>query len=215
MRVFIKQHKELNEVLTNESSKVNYSRFYRAFALTSVDILLTIPLSIIVIYLDAVVQGPVLPWTGWSDIHYNYSRVDTVPAFVWRNPVFARNHPTPLPWLRFYFAWNQWVYVFCTFVFIAIYGTTGEVVRYYVGLFWKAAGFFGWAKKKPVDNMDNQTRSKPRKKPGELSTILFQSGAARQPEAITTVTWATRSEVQNSNSSSYVVTIFFKRPIHP
>lgn len=191
IRTFITQHKELNEVLTNETSRVNYSRFYRAFALTSTDTIFTIPLAILMIYLDAVVQGPVLPWPGWSEVHYGFSRVDTIPAILWRQPEPFPPLPGGVGWLRFLIIWNQWIYVFCVGVFFAIYGTTREVFTYYEGVFWRAASALGLKRR----NLKEQRRNSWRR-PEIPTTMMFQSVTHAGGQS-----WSTQSMMQGEHSS--------------
>jgi pheromone a factor receptor len=189
VRTFITQHKELNEALTNESSKVTYSRFYRAFALASVDTLFTIPLSIVVLYINAVITGPVIRWPGWTKVHNGYfsPTVYYGPAAYWRNPLIYRLAPHGVGWVRFSIAWHQWIHAFCAFIFIAIYGTTAEVMHYYTNLFKRVAKVFGW--KETQNGQIKNGIAQP-------STILFESVAPARAGT----TFETPSMMQSSIS---------------
>ena len=186
-------------------------RFYCVLAITFVDNLLTIPIAIIIVYVGAVIQGPILPWTGWADIHENYSLVGAIPASTWRDPELAGGNTLGQFWTRLTFTLTQWAYVMCAFWFIALYGMSAEVVSYYKEMFWRVVRVFGW-ERKSSDSTDDQAKSKPRRRPGEISTISFQSGTAGQSE---TVAPCIQSVMQESNSDMYVIQKFLCTKVFP
>ena len=191
VRTLITQRKELNEVLSNQSSRLTHTRFYRAFAVASVDVIFTTPLSIFTLYYSSVINGPVNPWPGWSEVHSNFSRVTMGPSFLWRNPKLHPHWPHGVGWFKFALAWNQWIYVFCAFVFIAIYGTTKEVMEYYANVLKRIATLVGWK-----GSRDSSTN----RRPGEPSTIIFQS----VPGARAQTTWDSPSTIEANSSCVYL-----------
>lgn len=58
-------------------------QFMRLLALASVDSLFTLPLSIAAIVLN-LIESPLSPWMGLADAHFNFSKVDQVPAVEWK-----------------------------------------------------------------------------------------------------------------------------------
>jgi pheromone a factor receptor len=148
MRMFLLRRKELNEVLTSNNTSVSYGLFYRVFILTAVDAMFTIPLSILVVYINAV-QVPIYPYVGWADLHYNFSRVDTFTT----EQIAAQNDP----WLTFSKVWSQWIYVLCALVFFMVYGTSMDFVRFYWNGTWRVLGWMGVKRKAGRSKDLNQT----------------------------------------------------------
>lgn len=142
------------------------------------DTFFTIPLAIVVIYINAVVYGPVNPWPGWSEVHSGFSRVDAIPAVIWREPELLSPWPGGIGWLRFFIIWNQWIYAFCAGMFFAIFGTSRDVFTFYVNVFWRVARVFGWKQK--VQSTPDRRRS------GIPTTIIFQSAVLTDGAASST-----------------------------
>ena len=144
------QRKELNELLTSNSTAVNYSLFYRVFALASVDAIFTIPLGVFVIYCNAV-HARVYPYVSWAEVHWGFSRVDT-----FTNEEFYKIfHRTG--WTVFLRLWRQWVNVFCAVVFLAVCGTTMDLVHFYCDAFRTLAGLCGIRCKRTSNDVEKQT----------------------------------------------------------
>ena len=95
------------------SNSLNKYRFLRLAALASVDILITIPLSTWILFLD--ISLGVKPWISWEDTHYNFSRVALVPSLLWRQSPLADS--------------SRWLVICTAFVFFAIFGTSKDVLR--------------------------------------------------------------------------------------
>ena len=126
IHTFSRHRSDLYRFLAGGSSGINYSLFCRIFSLTLVDALVTIPLSIVIIYGNTVIS-PIRPYNSWSDVHYNFSRVVMIPSVFWR---YAYEQDTT-GWIRFAVVWRNMMYPFCAFIFLAIYGTSMEILWFY------------------------------------------------------------------------------------
>lgn len=89
-------------------------------ALAGVEAACCIPLSITTIVLNAT-RAPVYPWISWDDTHYGFSRVDQIPAVLWRSDPNAN---TGLEMTR-------WLVVVCGLVFFAFFGFADEAQKHY------------------------------------------------------------------------------------
>ena len=89
-------------------------------ALAMTEMCLTIPLASFVIYLNR--TQPLVPWRGWADTHYNFSRVVLIPAVYWQDDSL----------LVAAFELNRWISPFCAFVFFAYFGFAQEARRNYM-----------------------------------------------------------------------------------
>jgi len=98
---------------------LNRGRYLRLMALSSIEILGTIPLGIYFLISNA--RSGVIPWKSWADTHSNYSRVIQVPAFIWKN-----NHDSAVGLEVF-----RWLLIFCAFVFFAFFGFAVEARHHY------------------------------------------------------------------------------------
>lgn len=110
-------------------------RYFRLMALATTEILFTTPLSIFSMTVNAL--GPMYPWVSWADTHFNYSRIEQIPAFFW--------HQSRLVVLGLEF--TRWVPVLCAFVFFAFFGFADEAKKNYRKAFWWVAGRFGFRPK--------------------------------------------------------------------
>src|SRR6202020_636000 len=63
------------------SQHVNLGHYYRLCAFCSFELLFTIPVCSFDIAVNA---RHISPWKGWADDHYDFSRVDQIPAVLWR-----------------------------------------------------------------------------------------------------------------------------------
>jgi len=89
-------------------------------ALAAVDLLFTIPFSAFIIYANLKL-GKVEPWISWDDTHSGFSRIDQIPAHLWRN------HPLGQAGMEF----SRWIVVVCGFVFFAFFGFADEAFKNY------------------------------------------------------------------------------------
>jgi hypothetical protein len=115
-------------------------------ALAMCDILLTTPLAIFTICLNAKVS-PLQPWISWEDTHYDYWRIGQLPAFFWK-----KNHT-----LVIVIEFTRWVIPICAFIFFAFFGFADEARRYYSRLFRRIVGPLSQSKKSLLDTSDSAT----------------------------------------------------------
>jgi pheromone a factor receptor len=71
--------------------------------------------------LNTVVNN-VAPWKGWADTHADFSRVDEIPAIIWRNSPNGLGTALEL---------SRWLAVLCAFTFFAFFGFAEEARKNY------------------------------------------------------------------------------------
>lgn len=99
---------------------LNSSRYFRLMGLAGIEVLCTIPLSIAVIYINAILND-VYPWISLEDTHYNFSRVDQYPSILWRSSNISAVS----------IELNRWLLVVCAFIFFAFFGFADEARKNY------------------------------------------------------------------------------------
>ncbi|KAG8720360.1 a-factor receptor [Ceratobasidium sp. 394] len=136
IRAFIKIRHQFNQVLSDSNTGINMSRYLRMMGLASIEMLLTIPLSIYILYLD--LTTPQIPWVSWEYTHYKFSRVYRYPtAYTKRFPLVYR-----------VLMLNQWLLPVGGFLFFLWFGLAGEAIHEYKRLFFMLVSPFG-IKSKP------------------------------------------------------------------
>ncbi|KAF5378593.1 hypothetical protein D9615_007162 [Tricholomella constricta] len=119
IRAFAKRQAQFKELLSSNNN-LSTNRYLRLMMLAGIETALTVPLGIYAIYQNSVV-GQIAPWKGWADTHLGFSRVDQVPAIVWRNqPGWER----ALEMTRFFV-------ILCAFIFFAFFGFAEEARKNY------------------------------------------------------------------------------------
>ncbi|KAI9462940.1 pheromone A receptor-domain-containing protein [Russula earlei] len=118
------------EVITFNGG-LNRGRYLRLIALSSVEILGTIPLGTYFIVSNA--KMGVTPWISWDDTHSNYSRVVQIAAFIWKSD------PATVVSIELY----RWLLVLCAFIFFAFFGFAVEARRHYRLAFTSLASCIG------------------------------------------------------------------------
>jgi pheromone a factor receptor len=105
-------------------------------ALATTEIVCTTPLAIFVIYTNT--AGRALePWRSWDDTHWNFSRVEQIPAVIWRSDRVLSNG----------IELARWIVPACSFVFFAFFGFANEALRHYCIVFWAIVKPLGFAPK--------------------------------------------------------------------
>ena len=89
-------------------------------AISFTELLFSTPLGIYEIYSNAI-AGPLEPWKGWADTHFDFSRVVTFPAFIWRRD----------PTLAIPLELSRWVLPLCALAFFAFFGFAEEARKHY------------------------------------------------------------------------------------
>jgi pheromone a factor receptor len=119
------------------TSSANRGRYLRLMAISSIEILGTIPMGTYYIVSNA--KMGVVPWMGWARMHSHYSEVVQVAGFTWRNdPVASLN-------LELF----RWSLVACAFIFFAFFGFAGEAREHYYRLYKSLARRIGKATSTP------------------------------------------------------------------
>ena len=117
---FTRRRLEFSQFINAKNSSLTMSRYFRLMALATCEILLTTPLAIFNIWLNATLS-PVGPWISWADTHYDYGRVDQVPALLWRS----------FPILVISIEVTRWAAPLCALVFFAFFGLADEAKKHY------------------------------------------------------------------------------------
>src|ERR1700683_1533935 len=81
IRACAKHYHTICNTLRSSSQHVNLGHYYRLSALCFIELLFTIPMSSFIIGANVPIMHP---WKGWADDHYHFSRVDQIPAVLWR-----------------------------------------------------------------------------------------------------------------------------------
>ncbi|KAG6839632.1 hypothetical protein C0991_000689 [Blastosporella zonata] len=84
-------------------------------------------------YLNATTT-PIEPWKGWADTHYDYSRIDLLPAILWRSSSHSKLVAIEL---------SRWANPICALIFFAFFGFAEEAKRNYRVAFWRILRPFG------------------------------------------------------------------------
>ncbi|KAJ2916375.1 hypothetical protein MD484_g4045, partial [Candolleomyces efflorescens] len=120
LRSFNRRRLEFSSFLHSNQSALTFSRYFRLMALAMTDILITTPLSIFTIWLNATAT-PIAPYISWADTHYNYGRIEKVPAIFWRNSGVGAVG----------IEFSRWITPVCGLLFFAFFGFADEALRNY------------------------------------------------------------------------------------
>jgi pheromone a factor receptor len=93
------------------NNTITFNRYFRLMALATVDLLLTIPFSAFIIYAN-LKYGKVAPWISWERTHRGFSRINEVPAHLWRSRADT----------QFSVEFSRWAVVACGFSFFMFFG---------------------------------------------------------------------------------------------
>ena len=113
-----KRERQLKELLSCNPS-LNRSRYLRLMALSSVEILGTIPLGLLVMVTD--VKYGLITWATWEEFHRDYFLVRQYPSSIWRS----------IALLDFGHEFSRWSLVLCAFIFFAFFGLADESRQHY------------------------------------------------------------------------------------
>ncbi|KAF9447642.1 STE3-domain-containing protein [Macrolepiota fuliginosa MF-IS2] len=119
IRAFNQSRAQSKEMLSGYSNLTS-SRYFRLMALAGCDVLCTVPLGIYATYLNAA-DGAISPWISWQNTHAGFSRVDQIPAIIWRsNPVTESA-----------LEMSRWLCVVCAVLFFGFFGFADEARKHY------------------------------------------------------------------------------------
>lgn len=132
LRAFMLRRAQFSQFLSSSTTSLTINRYFRLMALATAEIIFTIPFSSYGLYAN-ITQSPIYPWTSWSNIHYDWYAVDTIPAILWRsNPAAVIGHES-----------SRWALVFCAFLFFGFFGFAEESRKNYRRAYWAVAARFG------------------------------------------------------------------------
>ncbi|KIY44839.1 pheromone receptor [Fistulina hepatica ATCC 64428] len=116
---FNKRRKDYNELLSARvNNNIDKNRYWRLMGLSSMDIVITIPMSCWALHTNA---QQIEPWISWANTHTDFSRVVLYPGLIWRLSKLAY---TALEATR-------WAYVMSAFIFFAFFGFGQEASSNY------------------------------------------------------------------------------------
>lgn len=98
-------------------------------ALASTELLCTLPFAIYIMALN--ISVGLDPYKGWADLHFDYSRVDQIPAILWH-----LDHKLVIA-----LQLSRWLVVACAFIFFCYFGFAEEARRHYRAAFSWATAF--------------------------------------------------------------------------
>ncbi|KAI0341212.1 STE3-domain-containing protein [Trametopsis cervina] len=125
LRSFWMRRLQFNELISATSS-MTINRYFRLMLLSCLEMMLTIPLTSYSIYLNS--HGRTLsPWISWSDAHFNFSFIETIPAVYWRSD---KQYAIAVEM-------GRWIYPCSALLFFALFGFAEEARRNYrAGFSW-------------------------------------------------------------------------------
>ncbi|RXW19560.1 hypothetical protein EST38_g6283 [Candolleomyces aberdarensis] len=118
IHLFRKRSTQFNQLISGHRN-LSHNRYVRLMVLAGIEMACTIPLGCWVIAVS--VMAGVFPWLGWADTHRDISRVEKIPAILWRND------PAGNSGLEF----TRWSIVVCAIVFFAFFGFADEARKNY------------------------------------------------------------------------------------
>ncbi|TFY78496.1 hypothetical protein EWM64_g5516 [Hericium alpestre] len=119
LRAFARRRAEFSEFLSSNKT-MTVSRYFRLMALATTEMCCTVPLAIFVIVLN-VTGGPMEPWISWENVHFAFSRVDQIPAVLWRI-----DHMVVVS-----IELSRWLLPVCALLFFGFFGFAAEARRHY------------------------------------------------------------------------------------
>ncbi|PFH48838.1 hypothetical protein AMATHDRAFT_49183 [Amanita thiersii Skay4041] len=118
IRLFYQSRAQFKEILSN-SSNLNTNRYLRLMMLAGTEIVCTVPIGIYALYLN--IKAHLNPWKSWADTHSGFSRIDQIPALIWRsNPILESSLEL-----------TRWLIIVCAFIFFAYFGFADEARKNY------------------------------------------------------------------------------------
>ncbi|KAF9789562.1 fungal pheromone STE3G-protein-coupled receptor [Thelephora terrestris] len=119
MRSFLQRQAQFAEFLSSNKA-LSASRYFRLMALACIEIMCTIPISIVFTVLNLKAE-PFEPWVSWEDTHSNFSRVVLIPSVIWRQTKLVEVS----------IECGRWSPLFCALLFFAFFGFAEESRKNY------------------------------------------------------------------------------------
>ncbi|PFH48839.1 hypothetical protein AMATHDRAFT_148990 [Amanita thiersii Skay4041] len=119
LQSFWKKRAEFTTIATSHTA-MSLSRYFRLMLLAFLDMMLTVPLGVYVIYISNK-NVKLAPWVSWEDTHYDFGRVVQIPSMIWRSDASFRTSVELTRWLP----------VVCALIFFALFGISPEARKNY------------------------------------------------------------------------------------
>ncbi|KIY64611.1 putative pheromone receptor [Cylindrobasidium torrendii FP15055 ss-10] len=119
---FNRRRHQFKELLSSHSN-LSGGRYIRLMVMAGTDVLCVVPLSLVMLVVNARNVGP---WGSWDIVHLDYNRIDKFPAIFW--------HAFPL---GAFLEVQRWYNPLAAFLFFALFGFAEESRKKY----WKALSF--------------------------------------------------------------------------
>ncbi|KAJ3730847.1 pheromone receptor [Lentinula raphanica] len=132
LRTFYVRRIQFHQAISS-NGMIKPSRYLRLMLLALIDIMCTIPIGTYTIYIS-LKSVPLNPWISWDDTHFDFGRVQLVPAVIWRS------NPATYTSLQI----TRWLPVVCAFIFFALFGFAEEAMKNYRRAFWFVARRLGF-----------------------------------------------------------------------
>ncbi|EGO02303.1 hypothetical protein SERLA73DRAFT_166760 [Serpula lacrymans var. lacrymans S7.3] len=119
IRTIIKRKARMDQ-LFQAHRNINPSIYRRLMALSTLEILCTVPLGLYSLIIDASGDN-VAPYISWENVHYDFSYVGQIPVVLWQmDPQFVVRVEL-----------TRWLLVLCAFAFFAFFGLAKEARKNY------------------------------------------------------------------------------------
>ncbi|KAH7869343.1 pheromone receptor [Lentinula edodes] len=120
LRAFAMRRLEFAQFMSSNKT-LSFGRYFRLMALAMTEMICTLPLTILLIWLSAT-QSPVQPWISLANTHIDFSRVAQYPSVLYdADPLFVMG-----------ILFTRWASVACALIFFAFFGFAEEARRHYV-----------------------------------------------------------------------------------
>ncbi|RDX40478.1 putative fungal pheromoneG-protein-coupled receptor [Lentinus brumalis] len=119
LRAFFHRRQQFNELMASNNN-LSFNRYFRLMGLAAIEILFTIPLTIYNI-VENLRVAPIYEYRGLADLHYRFSRVNSMSAIAWRAS------PELIKVMNF----RVWAPIGCAILFFCFFGLAEEARRHY------------------------------------------------------------------------------------
>ncbi|KAJ3973664.1 pheromone receptor [Lentinula raphanica] len=119
LRAFAQRRLEFSQFISCNKT-LTIGRYFRLMALAMTELMCTVPLSVVTIWLTAV-STPISPWISLANTHIDFSRVEQFPSVIYEAD----------PRMALGLQINRWASVVCALIFFAFFGFAEEARRNY------------------------------------------------------------------------------------
>ncbi|KAG8707186.1 a-factor receptor [Ceratobasidium sp. 395] len=169
IRAFFKTRRQFSRILSDSGDNLSMSRYFRLMALAGTEMVFSLPLSLYPLIHGLIIDPPPA-WVSWDDTHQYIHEVWT----------YSHEEILGIPGEQTAFDINRWAIPGCAFLFFMFFGLSGEAMRQYKRLFWRAVAPFGLMP--PAPRPQHQTNNWSRRLAARATTsnhdlTTFPSGA--------------------------------------